>query len=238
MMIHEPRRPTHDGTRGQTFRAFRRDFVALARGKFSKDDRYSFHSAFHRLDEGGTAAGAPAMPAQAGGAGGGVNPAYAAAYAAASTKKKIRHGQAFNFLYESQTDENIKQMLSDLADTNPAELAADAWDLVVQECDEPADDLELARLNQKWTSFSIMNTVGHSESTITITDYSRAPDNENGRRPAASRYDENAKSIKFLSSIVYPESLAKDAAKELRAVGVRREFRGGANNDRAITPPS
>jgi RNA polymerase subunit RPABC4/transcription elongation factor Spt4 len=77
-----------------------------------------------------------------------------------------------------------------------------------------------------------MNTVGHSESTITITDYSRAPNNENGRRPAASRYDENAKSIKFLSSIVYPESLAKDAAKELRAVGVRREFRRGANNDR------
>jgi hypothetical protein len=71
------------------------------------------------------------MPAQAGGAGGGVNPAYAAA----STKKKIRHGQAFNFLYESQTDENIRQMLSDLEDTNPTELAADAWDLVVQECD-------------------------------------------------------------------------------------------------------
>ena len=97
------RHPTHDGTRGQGFRAFRRDFMALARGKFSKDDRYSFHSAYHRRDEGGTDAAAPALPAAAGGAGGGANPAHNAAV----TKRAIRMGQAFNFLAESQTDDNI-----------------------------------------------------------------------------------------------------------------------------------
>lgn len=220
------KRPTHDGSRGPDFRAYKRDFFALARGKFSKDDRYSWWSAFNRLDEGGTAANAPAMPAQQGGAGGGNNPAFIAA----TTKRQIRHGQAFNFLYESQTDDNIKQMLSDLADTLPAELAGDAWDLVVKECDEPSDDLELSRMNLTWTSLTILNTVGHVESTI--TDYARELNNTNSRRPPASRYTEDDKCLKFLSSIVYPESLAKDAAKELRAIGAKREFKKGANNAR------
>ena len=76
----DPRRPTHDGSRGPEFRKYKRDFFAFARGKFSKDDRHSWHAAFTRRDEGGTAQGAPAMPAQlAGGAGGGVNPDYTAA---------------------------------------------------------------------------------------------------------------------------------------------------------------
>ena len=156
------------------------------------------------------------MPNQAGGAGGGVNPAFTAA----TTKRQIRMGQAFHFLYESIVDDNLRQMLSDLADTNPAELAADAWDLIVRECDEPADDLEVAKLNLIWSQMSILNTVGYKASTI--TDYARELNNANSRRPTP--YDEDAKAVKFLSSITYPESLAKDAAKELRAVGARREF--------------
>ena len=106
----DPRRPTHDGSRGPAFRTYKRDFLTFARGKFSKDDRHSWYTAFTRRDEGGTHANAPAMPAQAGGAGGGVNPALTAA----TTKRQIRQGQAFQFLYESQTDENMRQMLSDL----------------------------------------------------------------------------------------------------------------------------
>ena len=65
------RKPTHDGSRGVAFRTFRRDFLALARGRFAKDDRYSYYQAFLRIDEGGTGNGAPAMPATQGGAGGG-----------------------------------------------------------------------------------------------------------------------------------------------------------------------
>ena len=82
----------YDGRRGEAFRAFRRDILAIARGKFAKDDRYSYYQAFMRMDEGGTGVGAPAMPAAAGGAGGGANPAFAAA----TTKRQIRQGQAFN----------------------------------------------------------------------------------------------------------------------------------------------
>ena len=133
------RRITHDGSRGPEFRSFKRDFFNAARGRFSKDDRFNFLDAYLRRDEGGTAAGAPALPAQAGGAGGGVNPAHTAA----TTKRRVRQGQAFAFLYEAITDENLKQMLSDMADGNPAELAGDGWDLIVRECDEPDDDLEL-----------------------------------------------------------------------------------------------
>ena len=85
------------------------------------------------------------FPNQAGGAGGGVNPAYTAA----KTKQKHRHGQAYEFLYKSQTDPNIRQMLADLADTNPAELAGDAWALVLRECDVPTpqDNAQAERAN-------------------------------------------------------------------------------------------
>ena len=140
----------YDGRRGEAFRAFRRDILAIARGKFAKDDRYSYYQAFMRMDEGGTGAGAPAMPAAAGGAGGGANPAFAAA----TTKRQIRQGQAFNFLYNTQTDDNIKEMLAALADTAPAELAGDAWDLVVRECDVPHDDLELSKMDATWASMN------------------------------------------------------------------------------------
>ena len=58
----------HDGTKGLAFRSFKRDFLALARGQFAKDDRYSFFEAYLRTDEGGTGNGAPPMPAQQGGA--------------------------------------------------------------------------------------------------------------------------------------------------------------------------
>ena len=36
----------YKGERGGTFRTFRRDFLAQARGKFSKDDRFSFKEIF------------------------------------------------------------------------------------------------------------------------------------------------------------------------------------------------
>ena len=98
--------------------------------------------AYQKTDEGGSNGG-PAFPAQQGGAGGGVN----AQYSMAVTKKAIRHGQAYAFLYDSISDDRVRQMLSDLADTNPNELAGDAWDLLVRECDQPDDDLELATMD-------------------------------------------------------------------------------------------
>ena len=61
--MDDPRHPTHDGSRGVAFRKYKRDFFAVARGRFSKDDRYSWQLCYMRKDEGGTHAAAPAMPA-------------------------------------------------------------------------------------------------------------------------------------------------------------------------------
>jgi hypothetical protein len=142
------KRLVYDGTRGASFRTFKRDFLTKARARFGKDDRHSFYSAFNRMDEGGTGVGAPAMPNQAGGAGGGINPQFTAA----TTKRAARHGMSFGFLYDCFSGEggntDIAQMLSDLADTSPAELPADAWDLVINQCDENDDDLELQKMNR------------------------------------------------------------------------------------------
>ena len=114
---YSSKRLVYDGTRGAAFRTFKRDFLTKARARFGKDDRHSFHAAFLRMDEGGTGAGAPAMPNQAGGAGGGVNPQFTAA----SIKRASRHGMAFGFLYDCFAceggNQDIAQMLSDLADT-------------------------------------------------------------------------------------------------------------------------
>ena len=103
----EPRRLRFSGIRGPSFRKERRDFFALARGKFCKDDRHSFYLAFKRMDEGGTSQGAPPLPAAQGGAGGGAN----AAHTAAVTKRTIRQGSAYRWLYELQDDEDSQMCL-------------------------------------------------------------------------------------------------------------------------------
>ena len=116
-----PKDPKHDGTKGPSFRTFKRTFLNIARGKHAKDDMYSFSDCYHRRDEGGTGAGAPALPNQAGGAGGGIN----AAYTQAVKHRRIRQNEAYVWLYRCIDNESLRQMMSDLADTNPAELAAD-----------------------------------------------------------------------------------------------------------------
>ena len=218
----QPERAMNDGTKGAAFRIYKRDFSNEARGQFARDDLHSFWTTYKRNDEGGTGPNAAALPAQSGGSGGGVNQAYTAAV----KKKAVRNGRAFVYLVESTDNEGLKQMLADLAATDPAELAADAWDLILRECDDPSDDLELSTMNLQWSSLTIMNTVGHKLETI--TDYARTLNNANARRPHASQFSEDDKAIKFLSSIKFPESLAKDAMKELRATGARREFKKGA----------
>ena len=69
---HRGLRLSYNCDRGPAFRTFKRDFFARARGKFAKDDRNSFLSCYRRLDEGGTATGAPSLPSQSGGSGGGI----------------------------------------------------------------------------------------------------------------------------------------------------------------------
>lgn len=208
------------GDRGEPFRTFKRDFLVFARGKFAKDDQYSYHTAFTGTDQGGVAAGAPPLPATQ----------------AAAQKQAVRRNQAFTFLYDLIDEPRLRQMLSDLADANPphaAGIAKAAWDLVLQECDDSRDDLEVGQLDLIWATLTILNSIGYKISTI--SDFARHLNLLNGQRPNAQRKSENEVACKFLQSITHPETLAARAARELRATGARREFhKGGPNYDRDL----
>ena len=116
-------RISYDGTRGPKWRAFRRDFMQKARGRYAKDDRFSFKTAYLKLDEGGTAPGAPALPG-------------GAPLAACQAKRERRLGQAYTFLYECISDDRLKDMLADIPDNHADGAAGAAWDLIVRECDD------------------------------------------------------------------------------------------------------
>ena len=117
----------YDGSRGPAWRLFKRDFLAKARGKFSRDDQNSWHACFLKIDQGGTGVGAPAAVGTADG----------------QRKQAVRRGQAFDWLYSFISCDDLRQLLSDLAETNPADgLAGAAWDLLLAECEEADDDLE------------------------------------------------------------------------------------------------
>ena len=42
---------SYDGERGPKWRKFSRELLARARGKYSKDDRYAWSTAFLKMDE-------------------------------------------------------------------------------------------------------------------------------------------------------------------------------------------
>ena len=146
-MPDEDDKELYQGERGPAWRKYRRDMLSTARGKFSKNDKYSFKQAMLGTDEGGADPAAPAMPAGA------------AALAAAQQKRIVRHGEAYKFIYDSIGEERLKNMLDAIDDDHADGLAKAAWDMIIRECDDPGDELELTRLNILWTCASVMNTV-------------------------------------------------------------------------------
>ena len=64
------RNPKTDGTRGAAWRKYENDMKAVCRGRFSRDDEYSWFKVLMRTEEGGSAPTAIALSNQAGGAGG------------------------------------------------------------------------------------------------------------------------------------------------------------------------
>ena len=208
-----------DGVRGETWRVASRDIKAYFRGRFAKDDRYSFHKIIHGLDAGGADAQAPALP-------GGE---------AAATKQDIRRGSCYTELFEHVSCENVKRLLQALADgPEPAVgIGKAAWDLLVREGGEDENDLELGEHDTVWEMLSIMNTIGICLSSP--NDFRRMIDITDAKRPTAHRKTEDEKARKFLSAMMKegPPSLVAMAAKELRAEGADREFKH-ANNDRDL----
>ena len=117
------------------------------------EDDYSIWSACNDNDQGGGSQGADPLPAQ------GQN-----GHANAVRKRRKRQAKAFSIIYQHISDERIKEMLHDLPQNDRR--GADAWALVVRECDQGTTDLEILDIKQDFTNATIESNVGHSEETI------------------------------------------------------------------------
>ena len=203
----------YNGERGPAWRKYRRDMLSTARGKFSKNDKYSFKQAMLGTDEGGVDPAAPAMPAAA------------AALSMAQQKRIVRHGEAYKFVYDSIGEERLKNMLDAIDDNHADGLAKAAWDLIIRECDDPGDELELTRLNILWTCASVMNTVGHSPSTI--VDYHRELQTMNARHsrrhktPPQSTWEaELSVMIATIKESIFAKNIGEDMKVKLETTHV------------------
>jgi hypothetical protein len=187
-----------DGVRGETWRVFKGDIVAAARGTNCKDDRNTFLKNMLGMDHGGAAPGAPALPAGD----------------AAATKQDIRRGQTFTWLYEHVACAKVRQILQDIASgAEPAEgIAKAAWDLLLREGEDDNNDLELEEQNEAWEGLTISNSVGIK--LTSINDFRRVIDIMDAKRPGNQRKDENAKARKLLTGLLKdgPPALVSDAA--------------------------
>ena len=197
----------HDGTRGHSFEEFKARFKSNLLAEFLKDDHYSAWDAVMGTDQGSP--NGPAMP-------GGAN------LAGAQLKLRKRQTNAYKLIFQHINDPKIRELLN--AINNPDACGRLGWELIVRECEESLTDLEAMTLKAKFTNASIMESVGHTESTI--TDYIRYLHAINTRlRLVNQQYSDADVCTRLLGSITSPASLAHDAMTELQASGERQRFR-------------
>ena len=126
-----------DGSRTPLFLRFKRDFQAGADAVFLHEDDYSIWQACTDLDQGGQAQGADQLPAQ------GQN-----GYTNAVRRRRKRQARAFQEVYRHVNDDRLKEMLSDLPSDDRR--GANAWALLLRECDQGTTDLEIIDLQDTW----------------------------------------------------------------------------------------
>lgn len=186
-----------DGARGEDFLSFERDFkVAIA------DDVDEYSSLLECLL--GTE---PPIG----------NGASAAERRAASKRSRSLFGKLFKHI----TNEGLQKRLSELTGNDHLN-GRSAWLLVEGECRPVISDLDVERLNADWVNASLLNTVGHVQTTC--LDYKRYLNGLNADRPTGNKKTLTELATKFLNSFKDPESLALEAMKELKAVGPDRKF--------------
>ena len=156
------------GARTPEFRKFKRDFKASADAMFLTEDDYSVWQAMADTDQGGQAQGADALPGpnQAGHAN--------------AVRRRSGQKTAFKIVYKHIDNERIKEMLDALPDDDRR--GAEAWKLVLNQCDLGASDLQMEEI--QFESASISADVGHQEETMTI--FARVLNSINSRQ-----YDDN-----------------------------------------------
>ena len=142
-----------NGSRTPAFLKFKRDFAAGADSFFMPEDDWSIWQACIDTDQGGLGQGADPFPAQ------GQN-----GHANAVRKRRKRQAKAFSIIYQHMDDERLKEMLHALPHNDRR--GAEAWALVLRECDQGVSDLEILDLKRDFTEASIESDVGYTEETI------------------------------------------------------------------------
>ena len=143
------------GARTPEFRKFKRDFKASADAMFLHEDDYSVWQAMADTDQGGRDPNADPLPGQ-----------NQAGYANAVRRRKRRQKTAFKVIYRHIDNERIKEMLDALPDDDRR--GAEAWKLILNQCDLGASDLQMEEIRREFESASISKDVGHQEETMTI----------------------------------------------------------------------
>ena len=183
-----------DGTRGEDFLAFERDFTAAIADEC--DDYSSLLECLHGTD-----------PAPGG----------AAERRASVKRKKTLFGKIFRHI----SNEGLRKRLSALSGEDHMN-GRSAWLLIERECRPVLSDLDVERLNVLWVNASIANSVGHTPTTC--LDYKRYLNGLNVDRPDSDKKSLTECATKFLNSFKQPEALAVEAMKELKATGTSRAF--------------
>ena len=183
-----------DGTRGEEFLAFERDFTAAI-----ADEADDYSSLLECLQ--GT------CPA----------PENATQRRASIKRSKTLFGKIFRHI----SNDGLRKRLSAMEGNDNMSGRA-AWLLLERECRPVISDLDVERLNALWVNASIQNSVGHTPGTC--LDFKRYLNGLNADRPDGEKKSLTELSTKFLNSFKQPEALAVEAMKELKATGASRAF--------------
>ena len=200
-----------DGIKGQRWHQFVQAFKAGADAEFCHEDDDSIWEACIDIDTGGNGTGATPMPTAA------------AALEKAERKRKKRQAKAYKLIYKHIEDERIKELLDALPRDNRR--GAEAWALVVSQCKPDEDDLSHMTIRSEWTAATIEKDIGYSVSTI--TEWQRLLVGINAKLPPGEKYSENELTLKFLSGITTPESLAGKAVQGTKWLDACKEDMAG-----------
>ena len=193
------------GKRGLAFESFVRDLSAALAEEGDEDS--SLEETMFGTDTGGDAAGAPA---------GGT--------AAQQRRRTARLRKLYAILYRHVPEPRLREMLY----ANARNDGRAAYQLLVANCRQAVDDLELLQLDADFDTATILNSVGYSMDSITL--FARHLNGMNALRPVGSRKTDDQLTIKFLSCVdsSINATLGHEAMKELRASGGARQFVTGA----------
>ena len=167
------------------------------------------------------------------------NPVVPGANSVGGKKLKKRSNTLYAVVYQSVDDPHLQTLIQDECNAaitagtlSPLRKGYMAWEVLKRECSIVNSDLHTLDYRAEFEKATIENTTGYHSTSIDA--YGRFLISLNAKIPTGQKFSEDDLALKLLSSIKFPESLAKDAAKEIKATAANREFKKtvGANTVR------